>query len=44
MSDGDTREQAARNIGDAIEAWIEEAQALGRPVPAPSRQHASLLG
>lgn len=37
MSDGETRELAARNVGDAIEAWIEEAPALGRVVPAPSR-------
>lgn len=37
MSDGETREAAARNVGDAIEAWIEEASVLGRAVPAPSR-------
>ena len=37
MSDGDTRELAARNIGDAIEAWIEEARALGRAIPTPSQ-------
>ena len=30
MSDGATREEAARNIADAIAAWIEEAMALGR--------------
>ncbi len=36
MSDGATRELAARNVGDAIEAWIEEARALGRAIPAPS--------
>jgi len=36
MSDGATREEAARNIADAISAWIEEATRLGRPVPAPS--------
>ncbi|HEY3778947.1 MAG TPA: type II toxin-antitoxin system HicB family antitoxin [Rhizomicrobium sp.] len=36
MSDGETREDAARNISDAIRAWIEEANALGRPVPEPS--------
>jgi predicted RNase H-like HicB family nuclease len=36
MSDGDTRELAARHIGDAIEAWIEEAQTLGRAIPVPS--------
>jgi len=37
MSDGETREEAARNVGDAINAWIEEAHALGRAIPAPSR-------
>ena len=36
MSDGETRELAARNVGDAIEAWIEEALALGRAIPIPS--------
>lgn len=36
MSDGATHEEAARNITDAIEAWIEEAEALGRPVPSPA--------
>jgi len=35
MSDGATREEAAHNITDAIDAWIEEAEALGRPVPTP---------
>ena len=35
MSDGDTREEAARNIEDAIRCWLEEARALGRPVPSP---------
>ncbi len=35
MSDGDTREEAARNIEDAIRSWLEEARALGRPVPSP---------
>ncbi len=38
MSDGETRELAARNIGDAIKAWIEEAHALGRAIPVPSRR------
>jgi predicted RNase H-like HicB family nuclease len=37
MSDGATRELAARNVADAIAAWIEEALDLGRDVPAPSR-------
>ena len=34
-SDGETREEAARNIEDAIAAWIEEATALGRDIPKP---------
>ena len=37
MSDGPTREEAARNVGDAINAWIEEALALGRAIPTPSK-------
>ena len=37
MSDGETRELAARNVGEAIDAWIEEAAVLGRSIPAPSR-------
>ncbi len=44
MSDGASREQAARNVGDAIEAWIEEALALGREIPAPSRHLAAVPG
>jgi predicted RNase H-like HicB family nuclease len=37
LSDGSTRAEAAHNVADAIEAWIEEATRLGRPIPAPSR-------
>jgi predicted RNase H-like HicB family nuclease len=36
MADGKTRAQAARNVGNAIAAWIEEAEALGWPVPSSS--------
>jgi len=43
MSDGATREEAARNIADAIESWIEEAKRLGRAVPVPSA-HLLLAG
>lgn len=39
MSDGETAEAALANVRDAIAAWIEEARALRRPVPAPSRRH-----
>ena len=35
MSDGDTREAAARNIEDAIAEWLDEAKALGRDIPQP---------
>jgi predicted RNase H-like HicB family nuclease len=39
MSDGATAEEALANVIDAISAWLDEARALGRPVPAPSRHH-----
>ena len=39
MSDGDTPEEALANVRDAVAAWIEEARALDRPVPKPSRRH-----
>ncbi len=34
-SDGDTREEAARNVEDAIASWLDEAKALGRAIPEP---------
>ena len=40
----ETRELAARNVGDAISAWIEEASTLGRPIPVPSRHLVSAQG
>jgi antitoxin HicB len=39
MSDGESPEEALANIRDAVVAWIEEARALGRTVPLPSRRH-----
>ena len=39
MSDGETPEEALANVRDAVEAWIEEAGALGRAVPIPSRRN-----
>ncbi len=38
MSDGETAEAALAAVQDAVTAWIEEATALGRPVPPPSRR------
>ena len=36
MSDGETPQEAVSNVVDAIAAWIEAAEALGREVPQPS--------
>jgi antitoxin HicB len=41
MSDGETPEEALSHVQDAIESWIEEARAIGRNVPSPSRHHAA---
>jgi antitoxin HicB len=43
MSDGDTREDAARNIADAIAAWLDEATRMGREIPEPS-MHLAMAG
>lgn len=37
MAVGDTREEAVSELGSAILEWIDEAIALGRPVPAPGQ-------
>ena len=37
MSDGDTADAALASVQDAVAGWIEEAKALGRPIPPPSR-------
>ena len=37
MSDGRTREEAARNATDAIAEWLDEASRLGRAIPKPSK-------
>jgi len=38
MSDGATDVEALENAHDAIAAWIEQATAMGRAIPAPTRQ------
>jgi predicted RNase H-like HicB family nuclease len=38
MSDGATEVEALKNAHDAIAAWIERATAMGRTIPAPTRQ------
>ena len=41
MSDGESRAVAAANAEDAIAAWLDEAAALGRAVPPPTRRQAA---
>jgi hypothetical protein len=35
IADGETKEEALRNISDAIESWISTAKAEGRNIPEP---------
>ncbi|MBD3618042.1 MAG: type II toxin-antitoxin system HicB family antitoxin [Chromatiales bacterium] len=35
VADGETYEQAVANAQDCIQAWIETAEELGRPIPEP---------
>ena len=35
MAHGDTQNEALKNAQDAMSAWIEYAQELGRPIPEP---------
>jgi antitoxin HicB len=37
QSDGETPEEALAGVRDAVAAWIDEARALNRIVPTPSR-------
>lgn len=39
MSDGETPEEALAEVQEAIQSWIEEARAIGRDIPPPSRRH-----
>lgn len=41
MSDGETPEEAIANVQDAIAAWIEAANEIGRKIPHPSAFAAS---
>ena len=36
MSDGDTPEEALRNVQDAIESWIESAKQWKQDIPKPT--------
>jgi predicted RNase H-like HicB family nuclease len=41
MTDGETPEEALANVRGAIDEWIEEARALGWPIPPPSQRMAA---
>lgn len=41
MSDGETREEAVRNVEDAIQEWMASAQEMGRAIPRPSPRAAA---
>lgn len=36
ISDGDTPEEAARNLADAARGWVETAKKVGQNVPRPT--------
>lgn len=36
VSQGETKEEAIRNVRDAIDSWISAAEQIGRPVPDES--------
>ena len=38
VSDGATDVETLHNVHGAIEAWIEQAVAMGRAIPKPTRQ------
>jgi predicted RNase H-like HicB family nuclease len=35
MADGDSHQEALRNVEVVIREWIETARELGRPIPRP---------
>jgi antitoxin HicB len=39
MADGETIEEAVRNVNDAAVEWIAEAKKLGRQVPEPGHSY-----
>ena len=38
MADGATQSEALQNVGVIIQEWIETAQELGHPIPAPRQR------
>ncbi|MRI53541.1 HicB family protein [Methylobacterium sp. DB1607] len=44
MSDGETPEEALRNVREAIDAWIETARELGHGIPEPTHTPLRAVG
>ncbi|MEH3118372.1 MAG: type II toxin-antitoxin system HicB family antitoxin [Methylorubrum populi] len=44
MSDGETPEEALRNVREAIDAWIETAHELGHTIPQPTHTPLRAVG
>lgn len=44
MSDGETPEEALRNVREAIDAWIEMALELGHAIPQPTHTPLRAVG
>ena len=42
MAEGESREEAARNVADAITAWMDRTRELGWQIPHPS-QHLVMM-
>lgn len=38
MADGQSYDEAVKNIQGVIKEWIETANSLGRPIPEPKRR------
>ena len=38
MADGNTYEEALKNIEVIVHEWIETAKELGRPIPEPKKE------
>jgi predicted RNase H-like HicB family nuclease len=38
LADGATQTEALQNVAVIIQEWIETAQELGRPIPAPRQR------
>jgi antitoxin HicB len=38
LADGESEAEALKNIGDAIDSWLEAARVKGRRIPRPAQE------